>query len=253
MPTQDDAYDFSLANAFGLQQQQNIKQTSRLLSLVKEVFNCTYAEIGLDRRLRPFIDALIGASRGRCDWFECGDQFLAERLFSDELGIGRKTLRKRCERDRKKILTFQSTKGYRLIETDITQATYHRERGGDLLYMDNGLPALNTEVTRYRLPILSRAEELFDAANLRKSPAEFLASKLSAMLRFIPEESIKPPVDHLAQGGKLIKTGRGFLKAGMVHIRAYPGAYPRQFVQKLLAELEKELFSPEDENEPNEE
>ncbi len=104
------------------------------IAQVKDVFNFLYGRIGLPLELRTFIDALIGASNGKTDWFECSDKTLAVRLIgAAEDGKTHGALKKMIQRRRKKLIEWQRANKYVLVEIDIGYAESARDMEAESL------------------------------------------------------------------------------------------------------------------------
>src|SRR5262249_33887307 len=73
------------------------------VSQIADVFNYLLGRIGLPIELRAYVIALIGASEGQTDWFECSDRELAVRLLGDAAdGKTVSALKKQVQRYRAK-------------------------------------------------------------------------------------------------------------------------------------------------------
>lgn len=220
------------------------------IAQVKDVFNFLYSRIGLPLELRNFIDALIGASNGQTDWFECSDKALAVRLIGDAAdGKTPNALKKKIQRLRKKLIVWQQEHQYVLVETDIGYAESMRDEAGEIITYSDGSRELEYHPTRYRLPILPHAKrvllEAFSNPN-RLGDVSLVAKRLMGLLRDEPKVwDSAGRTDEARQLRRLTSMGKTSFKKA-IELERKQGGNPRRLLMEAMKEIEIEAILPSD-------
>jgi hypothetical protein len=226
------------------------KQTAEFwISQVMDTFNFLYSRMGLPLKLRPFINALIGASNGDTDWFECRDRDLASRMMGDAAdGKTSDALKKTVQRLRDALIEWQLKNNYELVEIDKGYAEYLRnKKTGEVITNPDGTRALGFQSTRYRLPLLPHAKRvLIEAYTHPTKPGDvsLIAKKLMALLRHQPMQW-----DSAGRQDEARQLRR-FRSQGITNIRKAielerkQGGDPRYFFETVFDEIEEKALMP---------
>ncbi len=216
------------------------------LSQFADTFNYTFGCIGLPLELRAYVLALIGASDGETDWFDCSDRDLAIRLLGDEAdGKTVSALKKRVQRLRAKMRSWQREHGYSLVEIDIGYGEYQRDGENEVVIGNNGKPEVTYHPSRYRLPILTQAVATLREAH--KIPGRIndlpLTTKLLIQrLHGIPAEPDSAGrLDENKRLRRFCSTGKTNLIRAIQMVREQRGN-TRQFLRTVIEELEAEIL-----------
>lgn len=220
------------------------------IAQVKDVFNFLYSRIGLPLELRNFIDALIGASNGQTDWFECSDKALAVRLIGDAVdGKTPNALKKKIQRLRKKLIVWQQEHKYVLVEIDIGYAESMRDEAGEIITYSDGSRELEYHPTRYRLPILPHAKqvllEAFSNPN-RLGDVSLVAKRLMGLLQDEPKVwDSAGRTDEARQLRRFKSMGKTSFKKA-IELERKQGGNPRRLLMEAMKEIEIEAILPSD-------
>ncbi len=216
------------------------------LSQVTDTFNYLFGYIGLPLELRAYVLALIGASDGETDWFDCSDRDLAIRLLGDEAdGKTVSALKKRVQRLRVKMRSWQREHGYNLVEIDIGYGEYQRDGENKVVIGADGKPEVAYHPSRYRMPILTHAANtLREAYGLpgRTNNLPLTIKGLIERLHGIPAEP--DSAGRLDEGKRLRRfcsTGKTNLIRAIQMVREQHGN-TRQFLNAVVEELEAEIL-----------
>lgn len=220
------------------------------IAQVSDVFSYLFGRIGLPLELRAYVLALIGASEGRTDWFECSDRALAVRLIGDAAdGKTPNALKKKIQRMRKKLNDWQQEHKFVLVETDIGFAESLRNEIGEVITYPDGSRELEYHPTRYRLPILPHAtqilREAFSNPN-RIGDVSLVAKRLIGLLRDEPKVwDSAGRSDGVRQLRRLRSMGKTSIKKA-IQLERIQGGNPRRLFKEVMKEVEAEAILPSD-------
>lgn len=216
------------------------------LSQFADTFNYLFGYIGLPLELRAYVMALIGASDGETDWFDCPDKDLAIRLLGDEAdGKTVSALKKKVQRFRGKLRSWQIKHAYNLVETDTGYGEYKRGEGNKIITKLTGKPEIVYHPSRYRLPILTHAVSTLREAN--KIPGRIndlprTTKLLIERLHGIPAEPDSAGrLDENKRLRRFCSTGKTNLIRAIQMVREQRGD-TRQFLKTVIEELEAEIL-----------
>jgi hypothetical protein len=219
------------------------------ISQVLESFNWIYSEIRLPLDLHLYVNALVGASGGKSDWFELTDREVGIRMRGDmEDGNSPDALKKRVYRLRKKLIEWQQAHNYVLVEVDVGYANALRdEKTGEVILNPDGTPALEFHKTRYRLPVLPHAKQIlleaFSNPKLR-GDISLTAKRLMALLQAEPKQW--DSAGRYDEARQL----RGYRSRGITNIKKAielvrkQGDDPRYFFEAVFEEIEEKAILP---------